>query len=572
VFLNVLKKLRFLLAKRDKHFLFFLLFFSIVISLIEMVGISVIMPFISVASDFSLVASNEYFRYFYELFLFESPVAFIMAFGIALLVFYIFRSLINLTYFYLLAKFSHGRYHLIAFRLFENYLGLSYKDFVTKNSSYLTKNIVNEANNLTHLISAVMLIISEFFILIFIYAMMLYVNWKVTVILTLVLIVNALLLTKTVSKRIQQAGDNRAAYQKSFYEVINSSFGNFKLIKLLSNETQILQRFSDSSYSFAEANITNITLSHVPRLFLEAIGFGLIALLVTYVVWKYEQDVKTVIPMIAMFIIALYRLLPSVNRILSSYNNIAFYNKSLDIVHNELMYDIENLGNENLEFSSFIMLKNIVFGYEKEQMIFNGIDLTIKKGEKVAFIGESGSGKSTLVDMIMGLYKPIDGTVSIDGTVLSESNVKTWRKKIGYIPQQVYLFDGTVADNVAFGRAWDEEKLIQVLKKAQIWDFLSKKEGLDTRVGEGGVMLSGGQKQRIAIARALYMDPEILVLDEATSALDNDTEAKIMEALYEISQDKTLLIIAHRITTLDGCEKVYEIRNNQLHIRENHAT
>jgi ATP-binding cassette subfamily B protein/ATP-binding cassette subfamily C protein len=184
----------------------------------------------------------------------------------------------------------------------------------------------------------------------------------------------------------------------------------------------------------------------------------------------------------------------------------------------------------------------------------NNLTLGIEKGQKIAFVGESGSGKSTLVDLICGIYRPNSGKIFIDNVELDNSNIVSWRKKIGYIPQSIYLFDGTIADNISFGREYNEDKLIKVLKQANIYDVLIEKEGLDTMVGEGGIQLSGGQKQRIGIARALYGEPEILVLDEATSALDSETEKAIMDEIYKISEDKTLMIIAHRLSTIEKCD------------------
>jgi ABC-type multidrug transport system fused ATPase/permease subunit len=198
------------------------------------------------------------------------------------------------------------------------------------------------------------------------------------------------------------------------------------------------------------------------------------------------------------------------------------------------------------------------------------ISLTIHKGDKIAFIGESGSGKSTLIDLIIGLYRPKSGTISVDGTRLDESNIKAWRSKIGYIPQSIYLFDGTVAQNVAFGKAIDDVQIKESLRQANILEFLENHhQGIHTAVGEGGIKLSGGQRQRIAIARALYGSPEILVLDEATSALDTDTEAKIMEEIYKISENKTLIVIAHRLSTIDGCQKVYLLSKGKITERLN---
>lgn len=562
--IKTISKLRSLLTQRDKQFLLGLFLFSIVISVIETAGISVIMPFIAVATDFDLIQTNEYYSKVYNMFGFDNDVKFVIAFGVVLIFFYIFRSMINLLYFHMLTRFTQTRYYLLAYRLFENYMGLPYKDFIGRNSSTMTKSIISEASNLTNLISAVLLMMSEVFIIIFIYSMMLYVNYKITFLLTVVLVLNAVLMIKTVSVKIKKAGAIRAQMQKRFFEIINRSFGNFKLIKLQSNDKEILKDFGDASFKFAQANITNTTLGHVPRLFLEAVGFGIIVFIITYLVWKYQHDISGVLGIISMFVLALYRLLPSVNRIMSSYNQILFNYRSLDIVHNDLMYDSEDLGEEKVSFKKEIHIKDLSFEYEENKPVLKDINLTIKKGAKIAFIGESGSGKSTLVDIIIGLYKPKYGKITIDNILVNDLNIKSLRSTVGYIPQSVYLFDGTVGENVAFGSDYDENRVDEALKKAKIYDFLNTKEGQATLVGEGGVMLSGGQKQRIAIARALYTDPEILVLDEATSALDDATEKEIMDEIYSISDDKTLLIIAHRLSTIDRCELVYRLNNGEI--------
>ena len=554
-----------LLTRDDRRFLLLLLLFSIFISLVETAGVSAIMPFMAVAGDFSVIHKNEYFSYIYENLGFSSEVSFTVAFGMLLILFYLFRSAVNLLYFHLLARFSKGRYHLIAYRLFESYLAMPYRNFIERNSASLTKTIVTEAQNLTMLISAMLFTMSEIFIVLLIYAMFIYVNWKITLLLTLVLALNALLLTSTVSKMIKRQGVKREEFQKKFYEVISSTLGNFKMIKLRGNEDMVLKRFAQASSGFARANIVNETLLHFPRLFLEAIGFSLVSFIVIYLVYKYDSDISAAFGLLSMFVLGLYRLMPSVNRIMSSYNQILFYLKSLDIVHNELFYEAEELGDDAVSFEKRIYIERLAFSYVEGKEILKGIDLEIAKGSRVAFTGESGSGKSTLVDLIIGLYRPASGAIYIDDEILNERNLKSWRRKIGYIPQNIYLFDGTVARNVAIEEPIDEERLVKVLKQANIWDFLEKNhEGLDTVVGEGGVKLSGGQKQRIAIARALYTDPEVLILDEATSALDNETEARIMDEIYGMSEDKTLIIIAHRLSTLGGCDKIYNIKDGKI--------
>ena len=269
-------------------------------------------------------------------------------------------------------------------------------------------------------------------------------------------------------------------------------------------------------------------------------------------------------PVISIFFIGLYRILPSVNRIIMYYQTVLFYRKSLDTIVDELESEIENIEKNPIEFSKKIELKDICFEFEKGKEVLKNISLNIFKGEKVAFVGESGSGKTTLVDLITGLYKPKNGSIYLDNIKLEDKNIGYWRQSIGYIPQEVYLFDGTIADNVVFNREYNEERLIESLKKARIWEFLKKKEGIKTIVGDRGIMLSGGQKQRIAIARALYDNPEVLVLDEATSALDSEIEEEIMKEIYDISKDRTLIIVAHRLTTLKDCDRIFVINNGEI--------
>lgn len=559
-------KISLLLTKRDKLFLGYLLVFSIFISLIETVGVSIIMPFIAVATDFTHIQSNPYFSFLYNFFSFTSSVHFILVFGICLILFYLGRSVLNLFYIYLLARFARGRYHLIAYRLFENYLGRSYQHFTIFNSGELSKSIISEAQNVTNIIQQLLLMISETLVVMFIYSVLIWMNWKITALLTLILGMNAFLLTQTVSKWIKVEGIKKEVAQKSFYNIILTTFGNFKMLKLKSKDSLILNDFAKQSDIFAKSNISHETLGSTPRLFLEALGFGIVVFVIIYLVYKYDTNIASSLPMISVFIIALYRLLPSANRILNGYNQVLFYHKALDIVHNDLIYEIEDLGEDSITFEKRIELCNVSFGYTKEKLIFKEVNLSIQKGECVGIIGESGSGKSTLIDVIIGLYRPLHGQIFIDDMPLHDTNIKAWRQKIGYIPQSIYLFDGSVADNVAFGEFKDVPKIKDALRKANMLDFLEEHhKGIETRVGEGGIMLSGGQKQRIAIARAFYQDPEILVLDEATSALDTETESKIMQEIYEICHDKTLIIVAHRLSTIKQCSRIYKLLQGKLY-------
>jgi len=279
---------------------------------------------------------------------------------------------------------------------------------------------------------------------------------------------------------------------------------------------------------------------------------------------KIYHNAAAAIPIISMYALALYRILPSIYRIMQNIGDIAYLEKTLDSVNESLRQKTENDESAPLDFNHSIRLENINFKYITGNEVINDISFMVKKGEKVAITGESGGGKSTLIDIITGIHKPVSGKIFIDDTVLSDKNIRSWRRKIGYIPQSIYLFDGTVAENVSFGSTSDNEKIKKALQRANIWDFLSEKEGIHTLVGDGGIQLSGGQQQRIGIARALYDDPEVLVLDEATSSLDNETEKKIMDEIYSVSENKTLIVIAHRLSTVERCDRRISIENGRL--------
>ena len=557
------KKLLAITTRQEKKNFIILIFMSIFLSVIETVGISAIMPFITLASDPSKIVSNKYSNMVYDSFEFSTTTNFMIFFGFFLIGFYIFRAIYSMFYNYILNKFAFGRFHAFAFRLFKNYTNLPYKRFVKRNSAELIKTIVNEASNLSFYIQSLLLMFSEFFTVVLLYALLLLMDWKMTLVLTILLGAKVLFLLFFLKKRIEKEGTRRSTMQSKFYKILNETFGNFKIIKLIQNEEKLYSEFSNISYGYARANIVSNTLNQLPRLSLETIGFSVLIGIVVYVLFQYN-DANFVLPIISMYALALYRILPALNRILSNYNTILFLSNSLDIVYSDLSYTPQTEGKDFIDFKNKIELTNVSFEYNKNKKVLENINIIINKGDKVAFVGESGSGKSTLVDLIIGLYKPLSGEIVIDDKKLTSDNVKSYRSKVGYIPQSIYLFDGTVGENVAFGYEYNKEKIIEVLKKANIYDFLYSKEGIDTLVGDGGIQLSGGQKQRIGIARALYSDPEILVLDEATSALDNETEAKIMDEIYETSQDKTLLIIAHRLSTIERCDRKIMLSNGKI--------
>lgn len=565
----MLKKLFAVLSPQDKRFLFVLLAFSVFISFIESFAISLIMPFVSVASDFSLFETNAYLKRVYEFFGLPA-YELVVYFGLLLIIFYLARALLNALYFHLLARFSKGRYHLFALRIFRKYLNLDYESFTRQKHSNLLKTITQEAYNLSTMIASFLLMMSEIFVVALIYALMLVVDYQITLFLSIFLLLNALILVRVLSPMMKNAGQKRERAMSAFFETLSTNLNNFKFIKLKGREESVATLFSEQSFAFSRANITSETINAIPRLFLEAVGFSVLVFIVVLLIWQKQSDIHTALAMISLFVLALYRLMPSANRIITSYHDLLYYKSSLDIVYNALCADDENLGDEKVAFSKDLVLKNVNFGYQNKPLLFENLNFTLKKGEKIALIGESGSGKSTLVDILMGLLKPNSGDILLDGRNLNAHNLKDFRQKIGYIPQQIYLFNDTIAKNIAFGEEIDENLLDKVIEQANLRAFISSlNEGVNAVVGDGGSNLSVGQKQRIAIARALYLSPQILVLDEATSALDNESEAKIMSEIYKISADKTLIIIAHRLNTIAKCDKIYRVDKGKVSLVEN---
>ncbi len=562
--MHALKVLRTLLSREDKKLLLLLGLFSLFVSLVEVIGIGAIMPFLFVVSDFSIINSNPYYNFFYQLLSFSNAYQFVIVFGVLLILFYLLRSAVNLWYVYSNSKFTYRIYIRIISQLFNKFYTMSYADFTKTNLAILRKTLFTETSHLVKLISTISLIFSEVLVVLLIYGFILFVDYLITLGLTLFLILNSVFMLKVISKRIKYKGDIREKTQKKHSQIIEVMLGNFKLSKLHHYNIKINDKFYQTSKDFADVNIYYQTWNLFPRFYLEAIGFSLIILILLYFVSKGSASIPEALPIVSIFIIALYRIMRSFNSIILSINNIAFLYKSPDIISKSLSMDSEKLGSEAIAYNSKIVLKNIDFAYEKNNSILTDINLTINKGDKIAISGKSGSGKTTLVDIIIGLYTPNKGSVVIDDTTLTDKNRRQWRDKIGYIPQSIYLFNGSIKDNITLDSLYDRHKVDRCLKQVNIYDFLQTKQGQDTLVGDRGVQLSGGQKQRVAIARALYHDPEVLVLDEATSALDSKTENLIMKEIYQMARDKTLIIIAHRTSTTKQCDMVYKVENGRL--------
>jgi len=562
ILLSVPSSLYRLLNRSQRISFFILLFFTVGYSIIETVGISAIMPFISLASDPGLLESGWY-KKAYDIAGLNGFESFIFAFGIVIIFFYFFRAVYSSLLTYFISRFSFGIYKYLSKNMLEIILSISYKSYVQKNSAEQIRIITEETNDVGKIVLSVMKLLSELFPVLLIYIVIVIMNWKMTLVITFVLSLLLIFILPFLTKTNKKQGQKRLEAGKMIYRLLKESLGNIKFIKLKGNEDVILKTYDTAAEVKARTEILSNVFSSLPKGILESVGFSLLIAGVMFFIRIYH-DASSAIPVISMYALALYRILPSIHRMLQNVGDIAYLQKTLDNVNENLHQQTENDESAPLDFERSIRLENISFMYISGNEIINNISFTIKKGEKIAITGESGSGKSTLVDIIIGIHKPVSGKIFIDDTVLTGKNIRSWRTKTGYIPQNIYLFDGTVAENVAFGSIQDEDKIVKSLQKANIWDFLVQKEGIHTRVGDGGIQLSGGQQQRIGIARALYDDPEVLVLDEATSSLDTETEKKIMDEIYNISENKTLIVIAHRLSTVERCDRKILIENGRI--------
>lgn len=547
-----------LLTKRDKRELAALLLASMLVSLIETIGVSALMIFVSMSTNLSMIETNPYFAYWFRLLPFKEHSHFVICFGLLLIVFYIGRAFINVMHIYYLNRFAQMRQYDFAAKAFDHFLNLPFGDFALKNNTAVAHLINTTSMQITHVISGLLAILAESSTIIAIYAMLFYVNWKMTLVLTLLLSAKVFIIIKTFSHRITAAGKRLQFFSLARDKKYHQVFGNYKFVKLLSNNQEHTDTFNSNAHGFARANNINMVWQALPRFILETIGFCMLIGVIVYVLFRYN-NAHFVLPIVSMYALAFYRFLPSITKILTSYNQIVFNKHAIKPFLTYLETPTEQLASAPIIFSEAVSLSNISFSYVRNKPILKNVSLSIRKGERIGFIGESGAGKTTLIDILVGLLPVSSGSLHVDNTVIDIVSIKAWRQQIGYIPQHIYLFDGTVAENIVCGRVADETQIIQVLKQARLYDLIMDKGGLQAQIGEAGIQLSGGQRQRLAIARALYGNPAVLVLDEATSSLDHNNEEHIMQEIYDHADGKTLLIIAHRLSTISRCDRVFKI-------------
>lgn len=453
-------------------------------------------------------------------------------------------------------------------KLYESYLRQPYSFFLKRNTSHLIQIIQDETMQLaSNILLPTMLMITETLVLISILILIFFtISWTVLVAIILPF-VGACILYFSLRNRLKKWGEKRHYHETMRIKNIQQGFGGIKEIKIMNREQEFINEFNFHNYESAIYLRNNYVVSNCPRLLFEVLGV-LSILIMVVIHYKSGNSFENLIISLGIFGVAVLRIAPSAARIITSLQKIRFGRIIIDLIINELT-NIKNDRQSNISYTEeiafhyFIKIKNLSFKYnDSKNQILSKINLTIPKGSKVGIIGASGAGKTTLVNILLGLLTPTDGKIYADDVDILKC-LKNWQSKIGYVPQQIYLADDSLRRNIAFGLSGDlinDDKIYQSIKMANLEDMvMGLDQGLDTVIGERGVRLSGGQQQRIGLARALYLSPSILILDEATSSLDINSEREILKAIYSLEKSITVVLIAHRLNTLDGCDIVYEI-------------
>lgn len=571
---DMLTKLGYIFDKRDKWKIAMLLVAVVIGSFLELLGVTIFMPFINIIQEPETVRKTWYLRWAYEMFHFRSVKSFLAVLSVAIIVVYIVKNIyliIEKNYIY---RFSYNTQMKLSTRLLSTYMKEPYTFHLNKNIATLQRSLQEDTAKFMQVILYSLELVAELAVCLVLVVYLFFQSKTITVIVLglLVVCVGAfLLLTRKYSRRL---GQENQGYQGKIFQWMNQALGGIKEIKILEREDFFTEEYRKYYEKFARGLRIARTISILPKYAVEAVAISGLLVGIIVKLLLGEADMTYYIPQLTVFAVAAFRLMPSVGRINEHATNTLYALPSVDLVYHDLVEIEDYIEKQDSEVKEdwnllgSIEVQNVTYYYpDTEEAVIDDASLSIRKGQTVAFIGASGAGKTTMVDIILGLLTPQKGVVMADHINVHEKP-KTFHAQVGYIPQVIYLSDDTIRNNIAFGvnqGEIDEQAVLQAMEKAQLSDFInSLPHGLDTIVGDRGVRLSGGQRQRIGIARALYHDPEILVLDEATSALDNDTEAAVMEAVENLQGIKTMIIIAHRLTTIRNVDVVYEVGEGKV--------
>lgn len=585
---NLLSKVNYIFDKKQKLQSVLLCIGLFVGALLELVGVSFITQLVTLISNPEKIHSNEIMQYCYDFFNMTSDRQFFLFVVIALIFVYLIKNLYLLWINYVQYTFVFNNQLRLSGRLIDCYLKKPYTYHLDNNSAEMVRNVMLDSERFFQMLLSIFLTLSELLVSALLCVFLLIVDPVITISVVAILAVFTGLYLILFKGKAKKYGKTNQIYDGKMHQSINQALGAVKDIKILHRE----KYFADSFLAYGKKKMTavrnNNVLGQFPKYLIETVCIGTVLLVLVFKIYKGE-DLNTMIPQLAAFAIAAFKLLPSVSKINNYANLIVFLKPSVDLIYRDIkdtedmvnyeiadesgnIIEINDDGSQNKDtcyVADKISINNIVYRYpHTDRDVLNGISFEIPLGKSIGFIGESGSGKSTLADVILGILTPTSGTVMYGNMDVHKHPLK-WSKKLAYIPQSIFLCDDTIRNNVAFGideDKIDDEKVWKALREAQLEQFVkSQPDGLDSMVGERGVRISGGQRQRIGIARALYDNPEILVLDEATSALDTGTESAVMEAIDKLSGTMTLIIIAHRLTTIKNCDYVYKVENGNIY-------
>ncbi len=571
---GMLKKLGYIFDKRDKWKIAALLFAIVIGSFLELLGVTIFMPFINIIEHPGTIQTEWYLKLVYDRFHFQSAQGFLIGVSVCIIVIYIVKNIyliVEKSYIY---RFSYNMQMKLSTRLLDTYMKEPYTFHLNKNIATLQRSLQEDTSKFMQVVLYSLELVAELAVCFVMMVYLLTVSKSITIIVLglLVLCVGSFLLfTKKYSRRL---GLENQGYQGKIYQWMNQALGGIKEIKILERESFFTDEYFQYYEKFARGLRIARTISIIPKYVVEAVAIsGLLVAIIVKLLFG-EADMVYYVPQLTVFAVAAFRLMPSVGRINEHATNMLYALPSVDLVYHDLTEIADYVAKQDHEvredwnLQKGIEVQHVTYSYpDTDEPVIDDASLFIEKGRTVAFIGASGAGKTTMVDVILGLLTPQKGAVMADQINVHEKP-KTFHAQVGYIPQVIYLSDDSIRNNIAFGvkeKDIDEQAVRQAMEKAQLTEFIdSLPYGLDTIVGDRGVRLSGGQRQRIGIARALYHDPEILVLDEATSALDNETEAAVMEAIEHLQGIKTMIIIAHRLTTIRSVDLIYEVGEGKV--------
>lgn len=573
---KLIQQMRYIFDRRQKIQLALLLFVVIFTTFVELVGVTALMPIIEVMMDPECIQTTSYLNFIYQLFGFHNAVSFLIFLSAALIIIYWTKNVLIALSYNLQYKFTFSNQKKIAYKMLECYLSQPYYFHLSNSSAELIRSINTDIVMMFQGILSMLQFLAEILVCLTLGGYLLFKDPQITLIIVAFLLIFVVFFIKKFKSYLSYIGEEDRKYAEGIVKWIQQSFGGLKETKIMHREKFFLDKFWGEYDKWADLEKNYRNLQMIPKPIMETLCITAIMLAIILKLLN-GAEITSFLTTISAFAVAAFRLLPSFNRITGYVSVIIFNYPAFEAAYNDLKkieevsgtgYDMITDEENVLSLNDCIHIKNLSYQYPSgEGLVLQGVDVEIPKNKSVALIGPSGAGKTTLADLILGALEPTEGSIYIDGTNAFE-HLSAWQKNVGYIPQSIYLMDDTIRNNIIYGAETDvdNERLMRAVEEAQLKEFIeSLSEGLDTEVGERGVRLSGGQRQRIGIARALYSNPQVLVLDEATSALDNDTEKAVMEAIDSLAGTKTLIIIAHRLSTVENCDIKYEVRDGKVY-------